>query len=217
MRMISSPLRRGGVVANIVMVLMVLVVIYFYVNRDTTPTPKQAARAIQQDPEKALVHYLTVAYKFMIAEEGGSFEDVREAISVDDWNWFQDNYQSLHADPFDIGGGLDPTTAAALSRRSALHGLFAMGPNRPDVEIVDRQIGADEVVFRVKYRVQDDYFNQSDVRVVNEGGRWRVSGFAGARAMSEGGGAGLGDLLGGDDMMDDEDSTGTLGGAGIQY
>lgn len=177
--------RRGGVMNIIIMVVLIGACVYFFINRDTTPSPKEVASQNQQEPEAALKFYLSTAYHFMHDEPGGTFDHVKLTVTKDDWDWYQAHYQELMADPFNVTSGIDPTTAHAVSKRVSMMNLFNAGPNRADVEITSPTLSSSVATYVVRYKVgiDNDSFAEREVRMVKEDDLWKMSDWAGARTL----------------------------------
>lgn len=180
-----SNSRRGGIWTWLLYAIMIGAVVYFYLNRDTTPSAREVAESQQLDPEAAVKHYLTVAYKFDHLEAGGSFDDVRLTITKGDWEWYQANVDKLKFDPFNLTGAIDPNQGEALAKRGALLNLFHAGPCHPGAEVVKKMVADTESTITLKYDTSGfKTYVERDVHVVKEDDLWKVEGFAGARAMS---------------------------------
>ena len=138
------------------------------------------AKTQQDNPEKALKHYFSTAYRY-IHNEGVTFSDVKQTVTADDWQWYEDNYQNMKADPFDVSGGIDPNSADVLARSTALISILQSGPCRRDTKILSSEIYDSEATFHVEYLADTDLWVETDVTVVKEDGRWKVKDFAGGR------------------------------------
>lgn len=177
--------RLGGIWSYLIYAVLIGVVLYFYLNRDTTPSSNQVAKSQQQDPESALKFYLSTAYHWDHNEPGGTYDDVKLSITSGDWDWFQANYDKLKFDPFQVTGAVNEAEGAALSKMSALKMLFHSGPYRPDAEIINKMIGDTDSTFTLKWDTSGfKTYATRDVHVVKEGELWKMEGFAGARARA---------------------------------
>ncbi len=184
--------QRGGILFIIVIVAAIALVIYLYTTQEDTRS-STVFKDRQDDPEEAMKLYLETAYHFMHNEPRGGFEDVKLVVVEEDWEWFQENYESMHQDTFALGSAIDPNAAGAVARRGALNNLFGVGPNRADAEVIDRAFGDDETTFTLRYLAGQDFNGENvmavgKVGLVKVGKLWKVRDFGGGRSYFERGG-----------------------------
>lgn len=173
--------QRGGVVGNVLTLILVVVGVYvIYINLGDERVAKAKQR--QATPDAALMYYLQQAYGFMTGDQNVIFDDVKLAVTKEDWDWYSANYSKLHFDAFNLGSAIDPNAAEALARRDALRGLLSVGPNRTDTQILSQTTSGNVAVFHLKYLGPiPNRFKESNVELVQENGLWKVKDFAGGR------------------------------------
>lgn len=137
----------------------------------------------QREPETALRLYAETAYGYL--HQTAPMDDLIKCVTEGDWEWFNQNAAQLQDDPFNLGGGLDPTQAAGLQRHVALHNLLNAGVNRGDFEILEKNLGDTEATFKVRKFIDQDTKEELTVRLMKVGKYWKMTDFAGGRAKFE--------------------------------
>lgn len=171
---------RGNIAVIVVLVLAVGLIVYYLASSENSPAGERSVGR-QETPEDAFNYYLDVVYSYL-QDEGATVNDVKLAVTDADWEWFSNNYEKLDFDPFDIKGGLDPTTAQAVSKHSALRSVLKLGPHRRDTKILHANTAQfDRAVLTVSYLNNITEWEETDVTVVLEGDKWKVKDFAGGR------------------------------------
>ena len=178
-------IQRGGGKIGTIFSLIVIAGLAFYVFNPRESSDEKQLKEKQETPEKALKYYLITAYKYNHNENpGGSLSDVQIAVTKDDWEWFNDNAQTIFSkeDMLDSAAVLGAEQNASRSRRIAMKTIFSRGPDHPGNEIMNRNLGPDKCVFTVRKKGEThEEYEDYKVEVVKEGKSWKVKDFAGGR------------------------------------
>lgn len=179
----GSKSKAGSILSWIVTAVVIAAAVY----QLTRPTndPVKIAQATAEGSAKL---YLETAYQ--VIRGTGAIGDIQNVVTKDDWQWFQDNYESLHkkGDAFSLSSAMDPSQAATLGRIVVMKQVLEHGPyggcqllsskeNETDAEFVYRKMdsyGSGQVIY-----------TDCTLRLVKEGKYWKVKDLGGGRAHLE--------------------------------
>ncbi|MBI3737249.1 hypothetical protein HY256_12155, partial [Candidatus Sumerlaeota bacterium] len=172
--------QKKSKVGMIVMWIVVLAIVGVFVVPKIIHPPPDRFRDNQKDPENALKIYLETAYGFLQIREGCGFMEMEKVVTAGDWQWYNDNWQTLFHDDFNLKSGANPGDAAAIGKRMALNEILEGGACSPSNEVIQKDIHDTEAVFVVRAKdVESRSQTDFKVHVVKEGRYWKVQGFAG--------------------------------------
>lgn len=146
------------------------------------------AKEMQATPEGSVRFYMEAAAKYRSGRTHKYSYGVQLAVTKADWKWYQNNYKDLVVDVFDVTSAMDPGTAEAMLRITALTNLLERGVNSTKFIVGKVETNgrvADVAVYQNTGRGAID-LNPAYARyitVVKEKRSWKVQDFAGARSV----------------------------------
>jgi len=176
--------KKSGLVSTILTLVVVLGIAGAFGYKFLVAPPSDPIKREQLTPEGALKVYLKTGYDFL--HDQATMYDMQKCITKEDYIWFQDNYNNLHEDTFNLSTGIDPTEADAVARISVMRRLIVGGIGVPDCTISDVNISGGQADLGVGYTVEGYDYSGLKVQLVKEGRYWKVKDFAGGRASVEG-------------------------------
>ncbi len=181
---------KGKLIGNIAFFAFLIGVgVYFAIEMMQPSDDEILSR--QLDPASAMTVYLEHADGFIHAQSLAG--EVQKTVAKDDWQWLQDNHESIFAkyDAIGLQSAADPTVVMVGGRLAVLKMLLEGGPNRKDSVIVSTTETSEstaDLVVRQKIFYGGGSYDYTDykVRMVKEGKYWKVKDYAGGKQVMEG-------------------------------
>ena len=160
-------------------IIVVLAAVGVFAYKQLNKPPSDPVKKEQLTLEGGLKIYGKIAHQFL--HQQATFDELRKVIPQDDWDWFQNNYNNLFQDAFDVKSGIHPVEGEALARFSVMQRVLSYGPHREDCRIMEKNISGNHADLVVRQLI--DYGNHEDIPIemFKDGKYWKVRHFGGGR------------------------------------